>query len=354
VFDYTYDTNNFFPAGSQQRATLDAAGRTFSDRFLDDLSAITPGGQNSWAATFPHPATGVAQSLNNPTIPGNTVLILAGGRDLPGLGAGGPGGHQASGVQSWFDTIRARGEPGALADPPTDFARWGGTLTFDTSPANPWNFSAAGPVGGHNDFFSVAVHELAHALGVGPARSWLNHVDAANQFTGPAATAANGGTPPPLAAEREPSHWAPGTNSTVGGVAQQAAMTPSITVGTRKFFTTLDFAGMDDLGWDLAAPGDANGDGAVDVTDLGILATNFNQSSPTRRFGLGDFNYSGMIDVTDLGMLATNFNTGAAGPSFAEALAAYPSLAAAAPEPAGIALLALGSACLLARQLSRR
>ena len=54
---------------------------------------------------------------------------------------------------------------------------------------------------------------------------------------------------------------------------------------------------------------DANGDGRVDVSDLGILATNFNKSppSPPGKAG-GDFNGDGTVNVADLGILATNFN----------------------------------------------
>jgi hypothetical protein len=51
--------------------------------------------------------------------------------------------------------------------------------------------------------------------------------------------------------------------------------------------------------------GDANQDGAVDVSDLGILATNWQTSG--RKFSQGDFNYDGTVDVTDLGILATNW-----------------------------------------------
>jgi hypothetical protein len=51
--------------------------------------------------------------------------------------------------------------------------------------------------------------------------------------------------------------------------------------------------------------GDANGDRIVDVTDLGILATNWQGSSKT--LSQGDFNYDGKVDVTDLGILATNW-----------------------------------------------
>ena len=51
--------------------------------------------------------------------------------------------------------------------------------------------------------------------------------------------------------------------------------------------------------------GDANHDGIVDITDLGILATNW-QTSP-RNFSQGDFNYDGQVDISDLGILATNW-----------------------------------------------
>jgi len=55
----------------------------------------------------------------------------------------------------------------------------------------------------------------------------------------------------------------------------------------------------------FALAGDANHDRTVDVSDLGILATNWQLSS--RTFSQGDFNYDGVVDVTDLGILATNW-----------------------------------------------
>jgi hypothetical protein len=51
--------------------------------------------------------------------------------------------------------------------------------------------------------------------------------------------------------------------------------------------------------------GDADNDGTVDITDLGILATNWQQS--TRTFSQGDFNYDATVDITDLGILATKW-----------------------------------------------
>jgi RHS repeat-associated protein len=58
---------------------------------------------------------------------------------------------------------------------------------------------------------------------------------------------------------------------------------------------------------------DSNGDGIVDVTDLGALATNYGNTYDTTQYTLtqlrsfGDFNGDGKVDVTDLGILATEY-----------------------------------------------
>jgi hypothetical protein len=59
--------------------------------------------------------------------------------------------------------------------------------------------------------------------------------------------------------------------------------------------------------------GDANRDRKVDIADLGILASNWQQSP--RTFSKGDFDYSGTVDVNDLGMLATRWQQQVAAPS---------------------------------------
>lgn len=51
--------------------------------------------------------------------------------------------------------------------------------------------------------------------------------------------------------------------------------------------------------------GDANRDRVVDITDLGILATNWQGTG--KSFSEGDFNRDGTVDITDLGILATNW-----------------------------------------------
>jgi hypothetical protein len=66
----------------------------------------------------------------------------------------------------------------------------------------------------------------------------------------------------------------------------------------------------------VLTPGDANGNGKVDVGDLGILAANYGrnlqaQGVPQAQWwGLGDFNGDGTVNVGDLGILAANYGSG--------------------------------------------
>ncbi len=53
------------------------------------------------------------------------------------------------------------------------------------------------------------------------------------------------------------------------------------------------------------APGDANGDLIVNISDFGLLAGNFNQPGSWEQ---GDFNGDGVTNITDFGLLAANFN----------------------------------------------
>ncbi|HEY7087047.1 MAG TPA: rhamnogalacturonan lyase B N-terminal domain-containing protein [Tepidisphaeraceae bacterium] len=51
--------------------------------------------------------------------------------------------------------------------------------------------------------------------------------------------------------------------------------------------------------------GDANHDGIVDQTDLGILSQNWGQTGAT--FGQGDFDYNGIVNVDDLNILSAHW-----------------------------------------------
>jgi len=86
--------------------------------------------------------------------------------------------------------------------------------------------------------------------------------------------------------------------------------------------------------------GDANWDGAVNIQDLAILATNFDTPAPNGTWGTGDFNGDRAVNIQDLAILATNFDAGKGAGAPAAAL----------PEPGAVLLLAAGWAVLARRR----
>jgi len=254
--------------------------------------------------------------FNNPSGPGQLTLvdqslsadeyrIYVGAKNLGGdtLGQGGPGGfsitptssgsytpeegNQLTEINSQFNSaVTTRGETGG-------FARWGGALSFDLDAATIWHFDHnTPPPAGANDFLSVAVHEIAHALGLGSSTVWNNLTTGSGNaayFWGATASALYGG-PVPLAFVEvaggapiaDKGHFREETMSTIFGAStpQEVAMDPTITVGTRKRLTKLDAAALTDLGWTVVSPtpnlpGDFNADNIVDAADYTLWRDGF-------------------------------------------------------------------------------
>lgn len=246
-FDYSLDSNNFF-AAPERRNTLQLVANSIISKFSDQLTAIRPSGADQWTAKFVNPSTGGQDTRTNLNIAANEILIYVGGRTLNAgeLGLGEKGGFSASSSsQAFLDTVKARGQTGALINPATDFGPWGGTLAFSLG-AN-WHFGATtdGLDSNEFDFASVASHELMHSLGFGISSSWTAKV--AGGFTGANSVAVSGRSPVPLA---DTSHWQTGLISE----GRPVSMSPEALNGVRKLPTRLDLAGMQDIGWQLITP----------------------------------------------------------------------------------------------------
>lgn len=258
-FDYSLDKSDFFTA--ERRNVLDHAASYFTT-FTDKLAAITPPAGESWSATVRLGADSTGTVIANPSIAANTLRIYIAGANLTGatLGRGGAGGANFSTSNSTFaDAILSRGQANATGPTARDFASWGGGIVFDTdiyvnNVSYSWNFDINnGPANNTQvDFLSVAVHELAHVLGVGGAESWFNNLSG-NVFAGPAATSVNGSSPAVYLPDH--AHLAEGTMSKLPstGLPQEAAMDPSLMVGKRKLLTVLDYALLKDVGWEVPA-----------------------------------------------------------------------------------------------------
>ena len=54
-------------------------------------------------------------------------------------------------------------------------------------------------------------------------------------------------------------------------------------------------------------PGDLNGDGHVNLTDLSIMATNYGLSGSAIINPAADIDHDGVVNLTDLSILASNY-----------------------------------------------
>ncbi len=322
LFDFSHDAamDNFFASNPTAKAALDAAAADVGAAITSSLAAInhatitgTNGGTSAdftWSYTYLNPSTGAQETLTDTSLPADSVRIYAGMRPLGGttLGQGGFGGAgltisgggspsewegAVADAEAQSNAVYGRGGGPAISSTSNSVSLGGtsaafsvtfgptvGHLWFDidtdndtfvddsTTLANFWHFDHTTPVAsGKNDFYSVALHEILHVLGIGSAASWDAHVSGTD-WTGPEVIALMGGGSDLIDADG--SHIAPGVMSqrlSDGGL-QEAVMDPNLTTGTRKYLTELDLAFLRDIGWETAVAIPEPG-----VAGLGALAT---------------------------------------------------------------------------------
>lgn len=256
--DYSHDDNNFFgSSGSTQRTVIEAAASYVGSLILDDLDAIEPdvayfgGAGNQWEVSFDDPANSTGTLFEDfLTVPADTIIVFAGGANLSGatLAQAGFGSAEFIGTPAFGTTVGTRGEIGPAAD---EFSTWGGFLSVDTS-GPIWDYSLDNSTlgVGETHFYSLMLHELGHVVGLGTAPSWMNRISAST-FTGTEASALYGSAVPTF----EGDHYANSVTSDIFGSSnsQTAALVANLPPNETRFFTEIDVAALDDIGWDVVS-----------------------------------------------------------------------------------------------------
>lgn len=228
--DYRYDTNGFFN-DPQRRAALEAAANTWESIIKDEFPDVPVGTATPFVS---NPQTDVDDTFVTDT-PIDDVLVFVGARNLGGntLAVAGPSGFFQS-------NLRYTG---------SNFEPWIGSMSFDA--ATQWFFDptldTADDIPGNSfDFYSIALHELAHVLGFGTSQAFTNLISNASAgFNGDRAKAANGGGPVPLEPAPDLGHFATGYR--INGV--EPLMDSTASPGMREFVTSVDIAALADIGY---------------------------------------------------------------------------------------------------------
>jgi hypothetical protein len=354
VVDYTYDTNNFFDT-KPKRDALQAAADRFSAIITSPLAAVSPDDSMAgWRIGFTHPGTGepfeistAISAASDPIrplsaaadvygfegLPADTWILYAGGRAQGSAGIGGTA--TGTNFSSTFDDFTGPFHRGLMPNTPSatvnDLPLWGGSISFDTNTL--WHFGPEIPAPlDAVDFYSIALHEIGHALGLSARwNQWTDHVIGATYSGNNAVAAYNTDNSASLSGLNLESatdlHWqdgaydsvifpggSPNYIGTVGaGNLQDLIMEPIAHTNqtVRRFeLTNVDVSALADLGWTIASALDLDGDGVITNADVDAACADGGDIGPwlnELNSLTGDVDFDGRVQFSDFVVLADRF-----------------------------------------------
>jgi len=359
VVDYSYDTEGFF-SEPVRRTAIEAVASRYSRVITSELTAVGPTlDQTPWRIGFEHPGNGESFQISTavdqgsdplfdaadnaadvygfPGLEANQWILYAGARNLASTAVGGT----ATGLNfsTVFDDLEGPLHRGVITNTPDDSASdlpaWGGAISFDLD-VN-WHFELEEESGnGAVDFYSIAMHEVGHALGLGTQwNQWNEHIVGGSSFQGANAVEAynsdnnttvtdlslNGGGDPHWQDGVYLSHiFQPGEPNLVGTVGdglQDLLLEPiaNFTSSKSRFeLTNVDAAALVDLGWSIleasSDPLDLNGDGDVNPADVDLACSAGSDLQPyfsALNSLQGDLDFSTAVGFGDFLILSSNF-----------------------------------------------
>ncbi|MDP0490193.1 MAG: matrixin family metalloprotease [Verrucomicrobiota bacterium JB023] len=330
--DYRYDTNGFFDAPGSRDAMEAAAARWSAIIDQELLPATFEDNNQDIRISFTHPGTGSSYQISAAasaasdrlasnreadeyrgpwSIPADTLVIYAGGRNITSAGLGGTG--TGLNYTSVFDDPSGphnRGFNVGFGTLPV----WGGVVTFDTD--RNWHFDLeSAAANGDLDFYSIALHEIGHVLGLSTNWDDWEDLESSTAFNGAAAAAAyneaNGTQVTSLSmVSTSDSHWKdaeyqapifpagdPVYVGTVGeGEPQDLLMEPiaNFTNGKRRFeVTTVEVAALEDIGWSVIA---GETEDPLDAWRLANFGSTANEGVAADAF---DFDQDGLANLIE-------------------------------------------------------
>ncbi|MDG2615556.1 pre-peptidase C-terminal domain-containing protein [Thermoleptolyngbya sichuanensis XZ-Cy5] len=251
--DYRFDTRGWFTP--LRRAVLEAAAEVWSTIIRSEFPDVPTGKRTP---NVRNPATGGTVRTFVTDRPIDDLTIFVGARQLGGttLALSGPSGYFVG--ESRYE--------GSVFQP------WIGSMAFNLT--TDWYFdrtldSTSDVPRNQQDFFSTALHEIAHVLGFGTSRAF-SRLMTSSGFGGSNTRAQNGGNALPLDSSEHIRN-----DYTFGGVGEPL-MTPFAQRGQRKRATVLDIAVLNDLGHTVSY-------GNASVNPLSTQAAQFARQATRRR-----------------------------------------------------------------------